>query len=1163
MSLSTPVRALLLSTTFFLLASSALVQAQYRTSIQGIVTDATGAVVPGATLTLTNPATSEKQVRVSDDTGVFNFNALAAAPFRLEVESKGFEKKVIDNLVLIPDQANALTVELTIGSESQTVNVEASLLPPLETQTASVNGVVSSNQIQHMPSFGRDVLKLAQLTPGIFADGSQAGGGGSYNLPGTQSGPQPSGGSTGIFATENLTQGYSNGNQAQNNGVAIDGISTTSAVWGGSTVITPSEDSVESVKVIANSYDAEDGRFSGAQLQITSKSGTNDFHGSFFFTTHQPNLNAYQRYNGGNSVQRDNSKFNQLGGSIGGPIWKNKIFAFFNYETVRQPNTDNIGNGWYDTADFDALAPSGSIAAKYLSYPGNGVLNHGLSSGNDCAHAGLTEGVNCATIAGQGVNLGTPLTTGSGTQDLGWTDQNHPGCGGAGTGCGTAGSPLGTTADVANYITSNPTTFNAKQYNGRLDADVTAKDRIGFAVYWVPLSKTNYNGNRTYDIFHHSQTNNAFSVIWNHTISPTLLNEARANAAGWRWNEITDNSQSPVGFPSDYINAIGSITVNSFGPNVGSILKQWTYSYKDVATKIIGRHTIKFGGEATRLFYLQACVGCGVPHYNFFNLWDFLNDAPKNEGGGFNPNTGFPTTIRQDQRENILGFFAQDDIKLRRNLTVNLGLRWSYFGPLSSKQDNMLRAIPGAGANYLTGLVIRKGDSWSGQKNNFGPEIGFAWSPSKFNDRLVFRGGYGLNYNQEEIAISANIVNNPGLVVFPNFDTNSPTTINPGIYYATSSDPHNLYGYPANPNTISTFGSNGLPTTGSVGVQIFPGTLPTMRVHHYSADMQYDLGHQFVMTLGYQGSLSRNIFFHQNPLAVPATLGYTFNPQIGGGDYWGVNGRGNYNAMLAELKHQFSHQFMADAQFAWSKSMDTSSAPYSEQPYPYNRSLNYGRSDYNVGRAFKIYGMWQPVLFHGSNSWLEKIAGGWSLSGIFNWHSGFPWTPFVSVDGGNLYCGQCGYGQLLPAAYLGGAGDSTSSDAFKGPVSSNYPKGGAAYFAATPQCSMTITTNCYTTYTGSAYGTAVPPAPGAARNSLTLPGYRDVDLTLSKGFGLPKIPVLGENARFELRMDAYNVFNNMNLNPSSISNNISNSNFGTISNALAARVLALGARFSF
>jgi hypothetical protein len=424
----------------------------------------------------------------------------------------------------------------------------------------------------------------------------------------------------------------------------------------------------------------------------------------------------------------------------------------------------------------------------------------------------------------------------------------------------------------------------------------------------------------------------------------------------------------------------------------------------------------------------------------------------------------------------------------------------------------------------------------------------------------VFRGGYGLNYNQEEIAISANIDQNPGLVVFPGFTSPSPSAINPGIFYALSNSPTNLYGYPANPNVKSPLGPNGLPTTGSTGVEIFPNTLPTMRTHHYSFDMQYELGHQYVMSLGYQGSLSRNIYFHENPLAVPAVQGDALNPQLSGNDYWGVNGRGNYNAMLAELKHQFSRQFMADAQYTWSRSMDTSSAPYSEQPYPYDPTLSYGRSDYNVTNAFKVFGMWQPTFFRGGNSWVDKIAGGWSLSGIFNWHSGFPWSPMVSVQGGQLYCGNCGYSSLFPAGYLGGAGHGTSNEAFEqtaaGP-SQNFPNGGAAYFS----------TPTYTAYNCKAPatcgGTALPQNPGVYRNSLTVPGYKDVDLTISKGFGLPKMPVLGENARFELRMDAFNVFNNLNLSPGSISNNIANSNFGTISSALAARVLTLGARFSF
>jgi hypothetical protein len=1052
--------------------------------------------------------------------------------------------KMLEHVQIIPEQPNSLNLQLEVGEAHETITVSGTT-EALDTETATVGGTITSNQIQHMPSFGRDVLKVAALAPGSFADNSQAAGNDNYNLPGAnnQTGGGQSGGADGIFKTENGAQVIANGTQTENNGISIDGISTTSAVWGGSTVITPSEDSVDNVKVVSNSYDAENGRFSGAQIQITSKGGSNQFHGSLFFTTHQPNLNAFQPYNGGNKNLRDENHFEQFGGSIGGPIWKNKIFAFFNYETVREPNSIITGSGWYDTTALDALAPTGSIASKYLSFPGNGVIAKGLDLNNSCTAAGLTEGVNCRTILGQGINVGTPLTTPLGTQDLTWTSNTSPGI----------GSGLGAVADLANYDTSDPTTFNATQYNGRVDADVTNKDRISFALYWVPLSKTNYNGNRTYDLFHHDQINDAFSAIWNHTFSSTFLNEARANAAGWRWNEVTSNPQSPVGFPTDFFEQTGSITVNQFGPSVGSILNQWTYGFKDVATKVIGRHTVKFGGDVTRLYYLNECTGCGVPSYRFFNMWDFLNDAPHQENGGFDPTTGLPTTQRQDDRENFWGVFVQDDFKLRRNLTLNLGLRWSYFGPLSSKEGNMFVAIPGAGANFMTALSVRRGDSWNAQKDNFGPQIGFAWSPGRFHDKIVFRGGYGLNYNQNQLAIAANVNGNPGLIVFPSLVMSTPASANPGIIYATAAAPNSLNTYPPNPNTIVTFGSNGLPTTGQVGVSIFPRDFPTQRVHHYSFDMEDDIGQHWIATLGYQGSLSRHTYFNENPNALTAALGYPLNPQIGGGDYYNVNGYGNYNAMLAEVKHQFATQFMADAQFTWAKSMDTSSGPYFEQDYPYNLNLDYGRSDYNIGKAFRLFGVWQPTFFHGSRSWLDKVVGGWSLSPIFNIHSGFPWSPVVSVARGSLYCGNCGYSLLYPAAYLGGAGSSTSNNAFKTVANSNFPNGGKVYFA----------TPIYTAFSGTSFGPALPQAPGVRRNSLNLPGYKDVGVTLAKGFGLPNNRVLGESARVELRLDAYNVFNNLNFNPNDISNNISNSNFGTITGALSGRVVTLGARFSF
>ncbi len=1120
--------------------------AQYRGSLHGTVTDPRGALVPGATVTLTDTAINRQLSATTDANGIYHFDALPPSTYKLEVNMPGFKKKILENIRLIPEQPNDVDVQLELGEVSTSVTVMEAT-PHIDTATANISGTITSNQIQSMPSFGRDVFKLLQLTPGVFGDNSQSAGGGGFSLPGTQ-GPGATGGRTGIFQTENGPQALAVGQQYENNSYSIDGVNTTSAVWGGTTVITPSEESVQSVKVLSNEYDAEYGRYSGAHVLVTTNRGTDDYHGSLFTTLHRPGLNAYQRFNGlGNSVIRDNNFFTQLGGSVGGPIWKNRIYAFFSYETTRSPKAQvNFANGWYETPAFAALAPSGSLAAQYLNFPGSAVQAVSMNN-STCANAGLIEGVNCRTIPGQGLDIGSPLKTGLGKQDTTWITAANPG----------VGSGLDGVADIANYLTQSTSSSSAAQYNGRVDAQITNKDRIAYSMYWVPQDSSFLNGPaRAYNLFNHSQVNDSFALIWNRAESPTFLNELRANAAGWRWNEVTSNPQSPVGLPSDNIGQTGSITLSKYGPNVGSIFDQWTYALKDVATKIVGRHSFKFGGDITRLNYLNEAPYATAPSYNFFNLWDFLNDAPQSESGRFDPNTGVPTLARQDDREDIWGLFIQDDFQVKKNLTLNLGLRWSYFGPLSAKQNNMFVAVPGSGANFMTGLKVVTGNAlsdlnaWNAQKDNFGPEVGFAWSPSMFNDKLVVRGGYGLNYNQFEIALSGNVSNNPGLVVNPSFTMSSPTSPNPGIVYAVSSDLHSLSGFPSNPNAVSSFGPNGLPSNGAaVNVVMFPTDLPTLRVHHYSLQTEYEFGNNYVVSLGYQGSLSRHLVFHQNPNATPAATGLTLNPQIGGGDFWNMNGYGNYNAMIAEFRHEFASSFSANAQFTWSHSFDTASGPYYENPYPYDPSLNYGPSDFNVGKAFKVFAMWQPPFFKG-NLWWNKIASGWTLSGIFNLHSGFPWSPVVSVQGGSLYCGTCGYGVLYPAAYLGGAGTSTSTDQFK--TGSNYPNGGLAYFSLPS----------YTAYSGTNYGNALP-GTGIGRDALTGPRYKSLDMTLVKAFGLPHAPVLGENAKIEIRVDAYNLFNNLNLNPASISNNIAASNFGQAGSALTGRIVTLGARFNF
>jgi len=1131
---------------------AASAHAQFRASIQGTVADSTGAVIPGATLTLTDTSTGHALTAISNGSGVYNFNALPPDPFTLTATAKGFQTNTIQDVHIIPEQPNAINVTMQIGDTNTTVTVNGDQVSALQTETASTSGTVDSNQIQHLPSAGRDVFQLAQLAPGVFGDGSQGGSGGTNNLPGN-TGPGGSGGGAGIFQTENGPQVIANGSQNSSNGISIDGISTVSAVWGGTSVITPNEDSVGNVKIVSNSYDAENGRFSGANLQVTSKGGTNDWHGSLFFRANRPGLNAYQKYNGpGAATLRNTEDFNQFGGSVGGPIWKDHVFAFFAYETIR--NSSQIQqNSWYDTPAFDKLAASNSIANTFLTFPGAGVASRGYIE-QTCANIGLIEGVSCHQIPGQGLNLGSPLTSGLGTQDLTYKSPTQPG----------VGNGLSNVADIANFTTLNPTTQTEVQYNGRLDADVTKKDHAAFAIYWVPVSTTSYNGPvRPYNLFHHDQINDAFSVIWNHIFSPTFLNEARANAAGYRYNEVGSNPQAPLGLPVDTVDTIGSLnatntanTFQTFGfPGPGDF-NQWTYTYKDVATKIEGNHTIKFGGDVTRLYYLNNPTYAARPNYNFYNIWDFLNDAPHTENGSFDPFTGTPTTNRQDERENLFGFFIQDDWKAKTNLTFNMGLRYSYFGALSSKESNLSTVVLGTGADTYTGLHMRLGGAlWSPQKGNFGPQFGFAWSPPHFNNRFVVRGGYGLNYNQEEIAISGNAGNNPPGIFNASFTSGSPTSINPSIIYAIASDPSSLFGFPSNPHATTTFNSANLPVNGGVGLTAYPANLPTNYTQHYSLDTQYDLGYQLVATVGYSGSVGHHTILQSNAYVTAVAQAIPLNPLANEVDFYNNNGASNYNALLVDLKHPMSHHFQVDAQFQWAKSLDNASTPYYEDPYPFNPNLSWGPSDYNVGKAFKIYGVWQPVIFTGGHAWLEKVVGGWSISGIFNLHTGFPWNPQLST-GSNLYYAGSGYTTLRPAAYLGGAGNSTSNDAFKsGPgvgngINENFP------------LASTDSGTAYYTVPAFNFG-GIPQLQGVGRNPLVGPGYKSLDGTLTKAFGLPKLPVLGEDAKIEIRADAFNFLNNLNFAPSSVVNNIQANNFGQATSALGGRVINLQARFSF
>ena len=383
-----------------------------------------------------------------------------------------------------------------------------------------------------------------------------------------------------------------------------------------------------------------------------------------------------------------------------------------------------------------------------------------------------------------------------------------------------------------------------------------------------------------------------------HFFSPTLLNQARVNVAGWRYNELNTNPQAPFGLPTDNFGQTGTIQVGSFGPPGPGVYNQWTYGYNDVLTKTWGRHNIKVGGDFTRLYYLNECVGCALPSYGMWNIWDFANDAPHEQYAQFNPVNGVPTSNRQDDRLNMWADSRRMISRLRPNLTVNLGLRYSYFGSMYSKQGNLSIAQFGQGDAMLTGASVRVGgNQYSPQKSNLGPEIGFAWQPLQSNGKLVIRGGYGINYNQNEIAILANGYGNPPDTVSGYLDSGNNTTPT-GLLYETNSDIHSILNYPANPYFITAFGPNNLPLGNTqIGLVGFPNNPKTILTYHYSLDAEYQLPYSTVATVSYQGNQTRHALVNiQNWNQIAVAEGIPLNPNISQYQFWNNQGTGNYNA---------------------------------------------------------------------------------------------------------------------------------------------------------------------------------------------------------------------------------------------------------------------------
>lgn len=1148
---------------FVSLALAVCAWGQYNASIQGTVTDSSGAAVPNAKVTVMNQATGVSSQTTTSATGFYTIGQLPPGNYTVTIEANGFQKSETKDVVVLAEQIRGLDLTLTVGGANQTVTVNGATTPLLQTENATISGTLTQQEIQQLPKFGRDVYELVRLAPGIFGDGARTGSGlsiGFPNGPGQNSGSGgPGGSNTAIFQTENQQSISSNGQRITSNDYMVDGVSVNSLQWGGAAVVTPSADSVQEITIVSNDYDASDGRNSGAHIKVVTKSGTNTFHGGGFFQYETPGLNAFNKFNGpGAPDVRDQDAFRQFGANIGGPIIKNKLFFFFNYEGLRD-NTSTFSNQWVDTSQFDSLlignSPNTPVSGTLQALGVAPRINQVLAG--TCTSEGattITFPIPCQDVSG-GVNLGSP------TGAFGTYEDNPSGGG------------LTTVPEFEFAQIALPAHTTGNQYNVRVDYD-RGNDRFTASTFLTYLNKLTSDSaaqGRPMADFNSHPFSPAGFLGWSRTISSTMVNDARFNFTRFAFDDVSANPQINFAIPRTEVQGIfpnGQRLI--FGAAQGDtspgIFAQNTFAFRDVLAMIHNQHSLKFGFEFDREQDNDNLLGGARPDFVFQGPWNFANGAPIFEQIEVDPLTGGPTQSARYYRESDYGLFVQDDWKFRPNLTINLGLRWDYYGPPSEAHRHLENVIPPTNPNdsLINAVAILPEHMYNGTWRNFGPKLGFAWSPTMFHNKAVLRGGFGIAYDRFDDVSFDNTRSNPPLVASYGIccGTSSNPFVNGQILYELGSSNSPL-GFAANPALATPIDPATnlpqiLPGQGAPNVWSNPVNNPVPYIYEYSLQVQYALPQDWVATVGYTGSSSHKLLRIKN-------LGFFFAPPPSGAPPLEVNAvftptpdtNANYNALDTQVEHRFTHGFTVNFAYTYSKSIDQVSAEgpgfTTNQTFPTDDATERGPSDYDATHQFRAVVLWDLPIFRGRNDLLGKTLGGWQINSIFQFHSGFPWTPVTSNNcftlGAQFLC------PVRPTAYLGGAKNNHNTEAFLPPVSGNFPNGATSYFTV---------------------NAPVPSFPGVGRNSFRGPRYSDFDFSFVKRFGLPAMPFVGENSNLELRLDLFNAFNKLNLAPftfgsasttvSFFNNNgvpVANPQFGTATSGLAGRVVQLEARFVF
>ena len=1050
--------------------------------IRGTVTDPSGGVIPGARVVLVETNTGVTKQLTTNDAGIFDAVSVMTGNYKLTFSKEGFGPLVRDS-VTVDVGVTTVNAQLAVGAAVQEVNVTGQTTL-LKTETGQQGTTLPKESMAQLPNVGQDWANFTKTLPGVEGSG------------------------TGVTV---------NGNMPYNSNFLTDGGAITYPQ--SSNVDTAIFETVAEVQVNTSSFDAQYG-IGGSVFNQISKGGTNGFHGAAYWYVQNDFFNARSFF----SPVVSNLRWDNFGGSLGGPIRKNKMFFYFN--TDRQVN-------------------------KSVSYPFNTFPNAAMQAGNFSGSA-------FPTVYDPATWNGTVRTPFPGNQipanridPLAAKLQTY--------------FPTPTLPGLSNnWWAASPSTTPLNRYFGRLDYNISDKHRITGSVMErdLPLHWSNpgcpidcQNGDVDAE---HVQV----SEIW--TINPSTVNEARfsfAKQGNW-FNPYTIGQGWPAKLGWTYAQADVIPNISIGGPIAGmtwgngavnAILIETSLEPSDVVTMIKGRHIIKFGGE-----YLMeqdnSTIWGNVQSGQFTFSGVFTQSAPFSSGGlgyadfllgqvaGWNA-TNSPEV---DMRMKTPQLFVQDDFKVNSHLTLNLGLRYQLQRGWYETQNRLGEFDPTI-PNTVSGTL---GAMWFGGNNGrtalqkpiydiFLPRVGFAWSPM---EKWAVRGGFGVYsylWSLDNYGANAQGFGFGGSGSLANSDQISPifllSAAHPALNYVSAS---------TNPAAYN-----------GHAVNYYPYDTPVARNYQWSISLQHELQGGMVAEAAYVGSHGTGLGFPVDSNEVPAN-------KLGPGDaqsrrpfpqYLGINGNSynaisNYDSLQLSVKKRFTRGMSFDVNYTWSKMLDdqdssgwgrtgAGTAYYQDA---FNPAANYGPSVFDVQQMFKGDMVYQLPIGKGKallnqGGVLDALLGGWQASGIFVLQSGQPYNP--TWGGANL-SGSAPNGNL----YLNGFSAAESW----------YPNVVGNWHVSNPNIQEWFNPAAFAQPAAYTFG-------NMGRNVLFGPGLRTFDFSMGKNF---RLPPLGEGGQLQFRFDATDVLNHPCFsNPNA---SIGTPNAGTITGTtVSGRVLQLGARLSF